>query len=240
MLKIDLHTHTIASGHAFNTIYEMAKTTSERGVNVLGITEHGPETLGSAKEVYFECLDRVPKKLYGVKLLFGVELNILDGKGKVDLSEATLKKLDFASGFHFRMIRSCEGKSQEENTAAIIEAIKNPYVSILVHTYYRPKINIDIEKVAQAACDNNKLMEISTVHFEREGKLNEENFTRLMKMIKVVQKNNFKILLSSDAHVESEIAVDKGFRANMKQLGLTDKDIANNDIKYLRKFIKNI
>ncbi len=78
MLKIDLHTHTIASGHAFNTIYEMAEAASKKGIKVLGITEHGPETLGSAKEVYFECLDRVPKKLYGVKLMFGAELNIID------------------------------------------------------------------------------------------------------------------------------------------------------------------
>ncbi len=100
MLKIDLHTHTIASGHAFNTIYEMANAASEKGVEILGIVEHGPETLGSSKEVYFECLDRVPKELFGVRLLFGCELNIIDEQGEVDLSESTLRRLDFASGFH--------------------------------------------------------------------------------------------------------------------------------------------
>ncbi len=237
MLKIDLHTHTIASGHAFNTIYEMAEAASKKGIKVLGITEHGPETLGSAKEVYFECLDRVPKKLYGVKLMFGAELNIIDEQGSVDLSEATLKRLDFTLGFH--IANSYKG-SNESQTAAVIEAIKNPYVSIIVHSYYRP-IDTDVEKVAQAACDNDKLMEISLTHFENSWKtLSGERLERLKKMIKIIKKNNFKILLGSDAHVITEIGIDEAFQKNKKELDLTDKDIANNDIKYLRKFIRNI
>ena len=39
---MDLHTHTVASGHAYNTIYEMARSASERGLSLLGITDHGP------------------------------------------------------------------------------------------------------------------------------------------------------------------------------------------------------
>ena len=237
MLKIDLHTHTIASGHAFNTIYEMAEAASKKGIKVLGITEHGPETLGSAKEVYFECLDRVPKKLYGVKLLFGAELNIINEQGGVDLSETTLKRLDFASGFH--IARSYKG-SKESQTTAVVEAIKNPYVSVIVHAYYRP-IDANIEKVAQTACDNNKLMEISLTHFNNSWKtIQGERLERLKKMIKIIKKNNFKVLLGSDAHVITEIGADASFQKNKKLLGLMDKDIANYDIKYLRKFIKNI
>lgn len=237
MLKIDLHSHTIASGHAFNTIYEMAEAASKKGIKVLGITEHGPETLGSAKEVYFECLDRVPKKLYGVKLLFGVELNIINEQGDVDLTEATLKRLDFASGFH---IASSFKGGRELHTAAVIEAIRNPYVSVIVHSYYRP-IDTDIEKVAQAACDNNKLMEISLTHFDNSWKtLQGERLERLKKMIGILKRNNFKILLGSDAHVITEIGVDASFQKNKKLLGLADKDIANLDIKYLRKFINNV
>jgi putative hydrolase len=237
MLKIDLHTHTIASGHAFNTIYEMAEAASKKGIKVLGIVEHGPETLGSAKEVYFECLDRAPKKLYGVKLLFGAELNIINEQGGVDLSESTLKRLDFASGFH---IASLYKGSKESQTAAVVEAIKNPYVSVIVHSYYRP-IDTDIEKIAQAACDNNKLMEISLTHFDNSWKtLSGERLERLKKMIEIIKKNNYKVLLGSDAHVITEIGIDTSFQKSKKELGLTDKDVANNDIKYLRKFIKNI
>ena len=37
---LDLHTHTIASGHAYSTIREMAQAASEKGLKLLGITEH--------------------------------------------------------------------------------------------------------------------------------------------------------------------------------------------------------
>ena len=37
---VDTHTHTIASGHAYNTILEMAKAASEKGIKLLGITDH--------------------------------------------------------------------------------------------------------------------------------------------------------------------------------------------------------
>lgn len=235
MLKIDLHNHTIASGHAFNTIYEMAESAGKKGVKVLGILEHGPDMDGSAREVYFWCLNRVPKKIHGVKLLFGVELNIRNEKGEIDLPKGALERLDFASGFH---ISPQYAGSRETHTAAIINAMKNPFFKIVVHPYYRPS-GTDIEKIAQAACDNNKLLEISTTHFENKN-VDEEWLERLKKMIAVVKKNNFKILLGSDSHVESEIGADKEFRKIMKKLGLADKDIANNDIKYLRNFIKNI
>ena len=37
---LDVHTHTIASGHAYNTIMEMAKAGFDKGLKLLGITEH--------------------------------------------------------------------------------------------------------------------------------------------------------------------------------------------------------
>lgn len=38
---LDVHTHTIASGHAYSTLMENAKAASEKGIKVLGTTEHG-------------------------------------------------------------------------------------------------------------------------------------------------------------------------------------------------------
>ena len=38
--ELDVHTHTIASGHAYGTLTEMAKEASLRGLKLLGITEH--------------------------------------------------------------------------------------------------------------------------------------------------------------------------------------------------------
>ncbi len=37
---LDVHTHTIASGHAYNTIMEMAKAGFDKGLKLLGITKN--------------------------------------------------------------------------------------------------------------------------------------------------------------------------------------------------------
>ncbi len=59
--KIDLHTHTIASGHAYNTIDEMVKAARKKGMTYLGITEHAPNMPGTCKDFYFHNLKVVPK-----------------------------------------------------------------------------------------------------------------------------------------------------------------------------------
>ena len=42
---LDVHTHTVASGHAFSTLQEMAVAASEKGLKLLGITEHTGDML---------------------------------------------------------------------------------------------------------------------------------------------------------------------------------------------------
>ena len=69
--ELDLHTHTLVSGHAYSTIREMARMASEKGLKILGITEHAPQMPGSCHEFYFQNLTVVPREMYGVRLLLG-------------------------------------------------------------------------------------------------------------------------------------------------------------------------
>lgn len=88
---LDLHTHTIVSGHAYCTLREMAKAASEKGLELLGITEHAPKMPGTCHKFYFENLRIVPREMYGIELLLGSEVNILDAQGTVDLSQRTME-----------------------------------------------------------------------------------------------------------------------------------------------------
>jgi len=72
-MKIDLHTHTIASGHAFGTVWENARAAKARGLEMIAITDHGPSMPGASNQLYFRCGDRIPRIIEGVKVLFGVE-----------------------------------------------------------------------------------------------------------------------------------------------------------------------
>ena len=52
--EFDIHTHTIASGHgSAATITDMVKTARTQHLNMLGISDHGPATLGGGKPAYF-------------------------------------------------------------------------------------------------------------------------------------------------------------------------------------------
>ena len=96
MYLSDVHTHSIASGHGTTcTVSDMAKAASKKGLKLLGITDHGPGTLAAGTSSYFRSLSYSPKKRFGIELLFGVELNILDVDGHVDLSDELLDKLEF-------------------------------------------------------------------------------------------------------------------------------------------------
>ena len=84
---LDLHTHTVASGHAYCSLREMARAASDKGLELLGITEHAPMMPGTCHEFYFNNLKVVPRELYGIQLLLGSEVNIcLLYTSKVDLT----------------------------------------------------------------------------------------------------------------------------------------------------------
>ena len=72
-ILIDAHTHSVASGHAYSSIQEMAQAAAEKGLQVLGITEHGPSIPGTCPLIYFKNMFVVPRMMYGVRLLMGCD-----------------------------------------------------------------------------------------------------------------------------------------------------------------------
>lgn len=89
-LLLDIHTHTLVSGHAYGTIREMAFAAKEKGIELLGISEHAPGIPGTCDPFYYLNLGVVPRKIYGVEIIHGCEINVLnDGQRCVgDFSEA--------------------------------------------------------------------------------------------------------------------------------------------------------
>ena len=149
MYLSDMHTHSIASGHGTScTISDMAKSASRKGLKLLGITDHGPATLAAGTASYFRSLTYSPRKRFNVELLYGIELNILDVNGKVDLEQELLEKLDYSiASMHAQNFRPA---SKEENTKAFLNVMKNPMVKILGHidnTHYP----VDYDAVVKAA-----------------------------------------------------------------------------------------
>ena len=160
-VELDVHTHTVASGHAFSTLQEMAQAAAEKGLKVLGITEHSPGIPGTCNPIYFRNLHVVPRRMYGIELLLGAEINIIDTKGTLDLDEKTMQMLDIRiAGIH--SLCYSQG-TREENTQGMINAIANPYTHIISHPG-DGTAQLDFEPIVLAAKEHRTLLKSIIVH----------------------------------------------------------------------------
>jgi putative hydrolase len=192
MLKIDPHVHSIASGHALNTVYELAAEARKRKLTHLGITEHGPSMEGAPHEGYFWVSSVAPRKIGSVSVLYGVEANVVDLNGKIDIGEELLKVQDIVSvGLHRKT--SYDGKTIEHNTKALINAMKNKYVKIITHPY-RAEFPVDVYAIADAACKYGVLLEINIRVFKN---LNSRLLEAYRSLISFIKDRGEKVIVGS-------------------------------------------
>lgn len=201
MFKIDAHTHTIVSGHAYNTMDEMINYAEKKGMEMLCITEHGPALPGSAHEFYFSNMHILKKKKTPIPVLFGCEANILDAWGKLDISDFTCERQQII----IASLHTCCYISREKGscTQALIKACENPHVNILGHID-DGTFPLDYEAVVKAAKETGTIIEMNNSSHNPEGfrKNAKENDYEILKLCK---KMNVPICLSSDAHMKEEI-----------------------------------
>lgn len=231
--KLDIHTHSIVSGHAFSTLQEMAKTASEKGLELLGVTEHAPSIPGTCSLIYFRNLHVVPRKMYGIELLLGSELNITDYKGSIDMDENHLKMLDVRiAGIHSLCYTP---GSIEQNTQAIIGAISNSYIDIISHPG-DGTVPLLYEPIVLAAKKYGTLLEInnSSLNPLRHKECAKYNNLQILHLCK---KYEVPVILGSDAHISFDIA-RYDFIPELLQISeFPDKLIINDKIDTFRKII---
>ncbi|MBU6489228.1 MAG: DNA polymerase/3'-5' exonuclease PolX [Burkholderiales bacterium] len=170
-LRGDLHAHTSASdGH--DSVLDMALAARERGLSYLAITDHSPRLAVAhgldAKRLakQFEEIDRVNRRLDGITLLKGIEVDILED-GSLDLPDAILMRLDVvvvAVHSHFDLPRA-------KQTERVLRALEHPCCSILAHPTgrlieERAPCDIDLVRVIRKARERGCHLELNA-HPER-------------------------------------------------------------------------
>ena len=196
-IKMDLHTHTIASGHhTSDTLTSLAERASKKGLSYLGITDHAPKMQGSANVSYFRNLRYADKVLFGVKMLYGAELNILDTSGTIDLPKDVLDGLDYAiAGLHKQCFKP---KTKYENTLALTNAMENGYVVAICHPD-DPLYEIDVKSLVLHAKKTDTMLELSSVGLSPNG-YRGHDVSRLVEMLLLCKKEGVLVMLGSDSH----------------------------------------
>ncbi|MBO5251507.1 MAG: phosphatase [Bacteroidaceae bacterium] len=232
--ELDMHTHTIASGHAFSTLQEMAKAGAEKGLKLLGITEHTSSVPGTCDPIYFRNLHVVPRQMYGIELMLGAEINILDTQGNIDADEALMKRLDLRiAGIH----QICyESGSIEENTYGLIQVIRHPYIQIISHPGDGTAL-LDFEPIVQASKTYGTLLEINNSSLKPtrnkvDARKNNLTLLRLCKQYEV------PVILGSDAHISFDIANYEYLYELLHETEFPEDLIVNRSVDVFKKYLK--
>lgn len=189
----DCHTHTVACDHAYSTVTENCGAAAERGLNFIAMTEHAPAMPGTPAPVYFANLRVIPNVVSGVVLLKGVEANILDSEGTLDLPDRILSELDWViASMH---VPTFKPAGKKEHTDAWLAVVENPLVDVLGHTG-DGRYPFDMEAVIKACARHNKIVEINAHSFSvRPG-----SEVNCPKIARICAKEGVRVIVDSDAH----------------------------------------
>lgn len=233
-IEVDAHTHTIASGHAYGTLDEMARAAAAKGLKILGITEHTSGIPGTCDDIYFMNLKVVPRQLHGIELMLGAELNILDYEGNIDLP------LKLFSGLDLRIASIHEQcytfGTKEQNTAAMVGTIRNPEIDIIGHPD-DGNCPVDYETVVRAAAENHTLLEINNNSLRSPRRKN--TFENSCTILKLCKKYDIPVACDSDAHFMTDVGNMDHVSRVFEAVDFPEELILNYSAEKFRQFIRH-
>ena len=228
----DLHTHTVASGHAYSTVNELAQEAARKGLSAIALTDHGPALPGGPHLYHFGAMRFFPQSIQGVRILTGVEANIIDLNGTLDLPEEYLQKLDFVmAGLH----EGCgmDGLGADQNTRAVIAAMSNPRVKAISHPG-NPVFPLHYETIVEAARQTGTALEINNSSFVISRKGSRPNCESLAELI---AHAGTPVIVGSDAHIAQVVGEFTAALEVLECAGVREEQVINSSLERLFAFL---
>lgn len=230
---LDLHTHTTASGHAYNSLYEMIRSAADKGVSLYGCSDHTPAMPGGPDKMYFVNFRVIPRTIYGVNVLMGAELNLLKPDGSVDLPENILKKLDYAiASLHLPCTKPGTTK---ENTAAYLNVMENPYVQIIGHPD-DGRYPVDYQALVAGAKKHHKLLEVNNSSL-RPNSVRPNARENYLTMLALCMEYEVSIIINSDAHVEADVGNHRYAHQLLEEISFPEELVVNTSLEKLIPYL---
>ena len=228
---LDIHTHTLASGHAYGTIREMAQAAKEKGLALLGFSEHAPGIPGTVDPLYFMNLNVIPRSLFGVEIVHGCEINALND-GTLSLEQKYMDRLDYGIvGLHTPCYRD-EGR--KKNTENLISWMKHDKVFFVSHPD-DDRIPLDYDLLVDAARKYHVALELNNSSLvKQDQRLNcVRNYET---MLRLCMERQVPIIVSSDAHDPSWVGEFTLAKELLERIDFDRDLVINTSVEKFKRF----
>lgn len=232
---IDLHIHTNVNPHAYSTLEENIRSAQEKGMRVIAITNHGPALQDSPHWWSLVNMRVIPEYVGDLRILKGVETNIIDENGNFDINQRIYDVMDIIlCGLH--TVEAYGDPSDIiKNTRAVINMIRSQKIDIMVHLG-NPQFPLEYELVVQEAVKAGVAIEINNSSLKNSRKGSRPNCKKILELCK---KYEAMVSLGTDSHISYDIGEFKEAQLLIEEVGYPVESIINYSMKNLDKFLEN-
>lgn len=231
-LKVDTHTHTYASGHAYSTLIENAKSAKQNGLAMFCTTDHSESMPGAPHYWFFSNQRVLPRFIEGVAIIRGVESNIMNTQGEIDIHPSVDKNLDWViASFHEPVFRPSNSLA---HTEALLNVIKGGRVDALGHLG-NPNFDFDFEAVIQCAVEHNVAIEINNTTLKGNSRVG--SVDRCYEIARIAKAKGAFITSGSDAHFCNDVGGLDLVSALLDEVGIDSTKVITHSPQQFLSFL---
>jgi len=193
---LDLHTHSVASGHAYSTVAELASAAQAAGLRAFALTDHGPGLPHGPHLFHFTNLYRLKAFRGPCLILSGVEDDLSGPDGTVYLPDKALALLDVVLvGTH--PYGWASGRTGAEVTRSLVKAMENPLIKGVTHPV-NSWFDLDVKEIVKAAKPTATAVELNLTK-------STDLDSRIHQFLAWVEEFDAPLMINSDAHLADEL-----------------------------------
>jgi putative hydrolase len=228
LAKFDFHVHTHYSDGVGEPL-AMVEAAEARGLEAVALTDHGPELHVGVLQEKMEPMLRdieLARGDAGIPVLAGIEANVVDGNGRVDVDEDFVEKLDlFIVSIHTLGNLIDPMEVAREYLRRLTRAIEHRKVDVVGHPFFFHQNLLpylareEIEGFVRLAANRGVAMEVNLKY-----RVPDDEF------LKLCLREGIKFSIGSDAHRPSEVGRIDWALSALRRVGAKREDMILDDL----------
>lgn len=232
-IQVDTHTHSVLSGHAWSTIHENVLQAKARGLRAICVTEHSGAVAGAAPEWSPVSMHMLPDTECGIRLIRGLEADVVRLDGTICPSDEYLRMLEFCI-LSMHSITSVKTQQASDYTQAYLKAMQSPYVTMIGHAD-RIAFPCDLEAIVREAKRRQILIELNNASLTPARSAGHANVAQLVRLCREYQA---EVCISSDAHYHTMVGDVGNIQRLLEQMDFPPDLVMNRTLEQFQTVLE--